>query len=164
MELSAYTISLSFQYTGTLLLLLVNFSLKSDDILKAFISNSDVVHRDNDTKESHYSMENLVNIFRQRVYNIISFQFLIVGYSLGICEFSNSHNKVTVLLSAAFLTILWCLATKFIVALIVFYKTRRRYFNISDNDMVRLNLAPTIETITKSEIDRMFADGITKTP
>lgn len=152
-----YILAIALQISGAIILSCSTLSTKRETVVKKFIIDKDIVYADGNTKELTYNEDAFVSIFVERYSAILSVFYIIFGYLLGTVE--KPENQCT--LKVVSLILLFVALLVFITKIIIKFciKNSKRINNrITYDELNKLGLTSTVESISVKEIDVMFED------
>lgn len=146
--------SIAFQLAGALLVLIQGLSTRRDDIIKSFAS-CDLIIRDGNEKSINDLTPEYLRRFRRKYVNIFAFAYLTIGYLIGYWGEKKDGFQFFGFLSVLLLTVALIIIGKTIIDK-VFMESQKVKTPITNDDLVRLNIPPHLESISNEEIDEVF--------
>ena len=149
-----YILAISLQVSGALLLILFSASTKRDEIIRRFVGK-ELMSRDGDDGELTYDEQAYREEFKVAFLNKISFVYIASGYLFGVWGEIENASK---LLSTFFIAIVTMTIMSISIFGITFYikKSKNVGRKITNDDLKRLNLEPTITSISEKDIAEMW--------
>ena len=151
----AYIISLSFQLSGSLVVLIYNIGISRASIIKSFRSTA-VIARDGETNEISDVTNAIKDRFRQAYVNSAAFVQLLVGYFVGLFAEKTDTEICSVLCAIAISTLVLLCLSLLIVRLCMRRDKVTR--NITDEELKSYDIKPDIESLSKKEVDDIFEE------
>ena len=150
-----YVFSISLQVAGALLLVLFSISTNRKDVIKRFIGKRFVVQSG---KEIDYNHEEFINEYRNSYLNKLAFIYISIGYLIGIFADTNEQYLYLIFIFIILLTGFIMLLS---VGVITKYVKCKKTINskITSEELLKYNLEPNLQTITKEDIDSYWNDN-----
>lgn len=146
-----YILAISLQVSGALLLVIFSASTKRDEIIKRFVGKK-LMYREGDDGKLNYDEQAYKEEFKVALLNKLSFVYIALGYLLGVWGENGKTSKVLT-------TILVILSTIIIMFLSIIFidlhliKSKNIAREITNEDLKRLNIEPTVQFASENEID-----------
>lgn len=151
-----YIVAASLQVSGAILLLVYNFSVKRESIIKTFANDKGYILRDGIRID--YDKDRLKEVFKIAYINKISFIYIIIGYVLGVFgEIGENTYKLIIVLGIIVFALIWT----FIGIMIAEQKLKSKenksptFFDITNKDLDELSVKDALEITTEEEINNM---------
>ena len=154
-ECIAYTLSLSFQLSGAVLLLIYAFSTKRNSIINSFFKNS-FSSFDRESKTLHYNHDVFVQEFIITYSNKIAVFFLVIGYIGSIWGNPNGQSKWMITGITLVITFAIIMITVVCVRLIIPKLPKVRQI-VTMEELIHIDINPNMETLSKNDLDEMMA-------
>lgn len=154
-----YIIAVSLQVSGAVLLLVYNFSVKRENIIKTFANDKGYILRQG--SDIDYDKDRLKEIFKIAYINKISFIYIIIGYILGVFgEIGENTYKSSIVLGIIVFGLILvligiCIAKQ---KLISKEKKNPTFFDITNKDLDKLNVKDALELATNEDVNNMIDD------
>ena len=150
-----YTLSVSFQVAGALMLIVFAISTKRKSIIRSFAS-SNVIFEDGDTHKLEYNQEAFISEYRTAYYSKVSVIYIALGYGVGIFGNIGSANCWMVLLIVVCLSAALILTTRFIIEGLLRRDTVTT--EITKEELEKVGCEATIGSMSSAEVDALFEE------
>ncbi len=148
-----YILTLSFQISGSLVLLLHFVSAKRNDVIYGFIGKGFITYNESERKLG-YSHEDFANYYRAIWLNKFAFLYILIAY---ILNFFISNKSVDIKWYYFFILIFLTVSLLVVAYLISKLIANKDYLKeITIEELKELGINPHIETATNKDIDGMF--------
>lgn len=151
-EYLIYIISISFQVTGALMLVIYGISTKREALIKKIAGNG-LIYRDED--EITYNETAFFNVCKMTYIERLSFVYILIGYLSGV--FGNIDRslqyKIIALMSIAVLSFALMFFSNKGVELYI--QKKNKAFKITNDELKKIGKEPDIESVSKSSIDEI---------
>ncbi len=149
-----YVIAISFQVAGAVQLLVSFVSTKRDNIIKHFAGKG-FISRDGNTKKVLYDKASFLAEFKTAWLSKIAFVLIVIGYLIGIWGSVEDDKKLFAFILIMLITALLLFISH---SAIDFYVRKSKQINaeITSDELDRLKIEPSIETISDTEIDDLI--------
>ena len=149
-----YVLSIAFQLSGALLLLLFSISVNRKNVIKRFYGNG-IIKKDNNSNTLIYSKDAFKETFKITYISKISFGCIALGYILGVFAENNNQNKLEILLWIIICTISIMLISYYAAKFMVFYN-KSATTSITSEELEECGISPDVESIPDDKIENLF--------
>ena len=149
-----YVLSIALQVAGALLLMKNVLSTKRDNVIRRF-SGHNVIEKDNNTNEISYNADVFIDTYRQAYLSKAAFLYIAMGYLLGVFGTTEGCSKLLLVIGIVLLTAFFMVIAYKVVEMIL---KRSKDVNtaITNEDLERLKIKPTMTNISNADIDALF--------
>ena len=148
-----YIISVSFQITGALILIIKCLSTKRRNVVKRFFLNSFSIYSP-DSNILNYNHELFEEEYEKAYYNKISFFSLFIGYIFSPFSDIGSFPRLYVALFILLLTLILLSAFIFICTLL----RKKGHSKVTMNELINVGIDENLPEMSKEDIDEIFKD------
>lgn len=153
MKTELYIISIAFQLSGALLLMIFSLSTKRERVVKKFINKNIIIQNYDETL--HYDKSELKETFKIAYLNKCSFLFIALGYLIGVMGEMDNCNILDVMIKIVILTGVLMIFAYFIVYQIIKHAKKVNTI-LTKEEMTKYSIVPNIEMATEKDIDDLL--------